>query len=488
MSAASPTSISRGAVLTISMRWTDRLIGFVSTLILARLLAPEDFGIIAMASLVVGLADVFLNLGVNVALIQNQDTTPSHYNTAWTLRLIQTAISAALLLVFSPFAAGYFGDPRVVPVLQLMALGMLLVGLENIGVITFQKEMRFGLDFRFMFLKRLVGFLVTILAAWLLRSYWALVLGALVGRAFGVMLSYQMHPMRPRLSFEKVKEIFSVSQWMLVNSIGSYLHLNLHKILVGRRATTTIMGGYTLADEISGMPTGEVLAPLNRVLFPAFVQVKHDLVELKRIFLLAQGVQTLLAIPASVGLALVAREAVIVLLGEKWLFISPYVQMLALASVIQAITTSGSYVMLTMGAHRAAAVITWVQVIFFMVAVFLVIPNSDALQIASLRVVTVFAGLSLAVWMLMRTLGNVSVTEIFFTILRPLLGTGLMTIAVLFVGSITQFNPGAALLLKVGTGLLTYPVAVVLMWGVAGKPAGAESYVLEKLTTLIYRK
>jgi lipopolysaccharide exporter len=173
MRGAGRTSVFKGAILTVSMRWTDRLIGFGSTLILARLLVPADFGVVAMASLVVGLADVLLSLGVNVALIRNHNATPAHYNTAWTLRLAQSAIAATVVFVAAPAAALYFNDPRIIPVLRFMALGMLLVGMENIGIITFQKEMRFGLDFRFVFLKRIVGFLTTILAAWLLRSYWA---------------------------------------------------------------------------------------------------------------------------------------------------------------------------------------------------------------------------------------------------------------------------------------------------------------------------
>ncbi len=489
MRGTGPTSVFKGALLTVSMRWTDRLIGFISTLILARLLAPPDFGIIAMASLVVGLVDVLLALGVNVALIQNRNATPAHYNTAWTLRLAQSAVATLVVFLVAPRAAIYFNDPRIIPVLRFMALGMLLVGMENIGIITFQKEMRFGLDFRFVFLKRIVGFLATIVAAWLLRSYWALVIGTLAGRSFGVLLSYRMHPMRPRFSLEKMKEIFSVSQWMLLNSLGNYLNRNLDKMLVGRRASAAIMGGYTLADEISSMPSTEVLAPLNRVLFPAFVEARQDLAELKRLFLLAQGVQSILGISAGVGLALVAHEAVLVLLGEKWLFVAPFVQVLALANVVESITTSGGYVLITMGRVRNAAAIHWLQVIFFATAVFLVWPNADAFQIALLRVLTVLMGLFVSVWMLMHTLRNVRLLDIMRSVLRPLLGTGVMALAVMSIGEVIHLAPLATLIVKIVTGVLTFPTALMLMWWVAGKPEGAESYLLDKaLAILQHRK
>lgn len=488
MHGAARTSVFKGAILTVSMRWTDRLIGFVSTLILARLLAPADFGVVAMASLVVGLVDVLLSLGVNVALIRNHNATPAHYNTAWTLRLAQSALAAAIVFVAAPAAALYFNDPRVIPVLRFMSLSMLLVGLENIGIITFQKEMRFGLDFRFVFLKRVVAFIATILAAWLLRSYWALVIGTLAGRSFGVLLSYRMHPMRPRFSLEKLKEIFSVSQWMLVNSIASYVNRNLDKILLGRRATATIVGGYTLADEISAMPSTEVLAPLNRVLFPAFVAAKNDLAELKRLYLLAQGVQSLLGISAGVGLALVAHEAVLALLGEKWLFVVPFVQVLALANVVEAITTSGRYVLLTMGKIRSAALVNWLQVALFAAGALLILPDGDAFQLASIRVVTVLAEFLVSLWLLMQTLSNVGVPDIIRTVLRPLLATGVMALAVSSIGQAIQLAPVAELIVKIATGMASFPAAILLLWWVAGKPSGAESYLLDKGLSILRRR
>jgi len=475
-----PTSVFKGAILTISMRWTDRLVGFVSTLILARLLVPEDFGIIAMASLVIGLLDALLDLGVNVALIQNRHTTTAHYDTAWTLRLIQTIISASVVLMAAHQAAVYFKDPRIAPVIQLMAAGLVLSGLENIGVITFQKEMRFGMDFRFVFFKRIAGFLVTMLAAWLMRSYWALVIGALAGRTLGVLLSYRMHAMRPRLSLAKLREIFAVSQWMLLNSVGNYLNSNLHNMLVGRRASAAIMGGYTLAGDISAMPSTELLAPLNRVLFPAFVAAKHDLAELRRLFLLAQSVQSLLGMPAGVGLALVAHEAVLILLGAKWLFVVPFVQILALANVVGAITASSNYVLMTMGKFRSIVLITWLQVIFFAIAVLFIPPGSGVLQIAWLRALTVLTGLLLSTWMLIRTLPNLSLPDLGRSILRPLLGISVMALAIISIGEVTTFAPFAALIVKVATGLLIYPAAIMLMWWGTNKPAGAESYLLDK--------
>jgi len=475
------TSVTKGAILTVSMRWTDRLIGFISTLILARLLAPEDFGIIAMASLVVGLVDAFLALGVHVALIQNNNADQAHYNTAWTLRLAQLSIAAALIFLAAPHAAVYFNDPRIIPVLRFMAVGMLLMGIENIGIVSFQKEMRFGMDFQFAFVKRIAAFVITITAAWVLKNYWALVIGNLAGRAIGVVLSYQMHSMRPRFSLEKVKEIFSFSQWMLVSSIAAYLNRSLDNMLVGRHENATVVGGYTLANEISAMPTTEVLAPLNRVLFPAFVEAKKNLDELKRLYLLAQGVQSLIGMAAGVGLALVANEAVAVLLGDKWMFVVPFVQILALAYVIESIATSAGYVLITLGRVRSAAFVSLLQVGLFAAGVFLILTDIEAYQLAVVRVAAVLAGLIVSFWLLKLALSNISLMDIIRTVIRPFLATGAMAMAVIAMGEVVHAGPLVELFIKIVTGVLSYPLAILLMWYLVGQPEGAELYLLNKV-------
>lgn len=471
-------SIARGAMLAVAMRWTDRAIGLLSTIILARLLVPEDFGVVAMATLVIGLTSVFLDLGVNIALIQNPDATKAHYDAAWTLRVIQTLCLGLVVWFAAPFAADYFGDPRVASVVRLLALGVVIGAFENIGVIAFQKEMQFGLDFRFMFVRRVVAFLATVTAAWLMRSYWALVIGTLVGQSLGVALSYWLHPMRPRFSTEKIREILSVSQWLLVRGIGAYLDNNLHRILVGRRASAAILGAYSIADEISAMPTGELLAPLNRALFPGFVRARNEPGELKRLFLLAQGVQSLIGIPAAVGLALVANEAVPVFLGERWQAAIPFVQLLAYAGALQAITVSIGYLMLTIGAVRLTAALVWIRVAAFVAGAFWVIPQSTALDLASLRLVCMAASLLGLVWLL-RTFREVRLREIVATVNRPILAVLAMAAALYWIdGAVTLGHP-AMLVLKIAAGMTIYSIAVFVLWQLAGRPKGAERYVLD---------
>jgi len=472
-------------LLTVTMRWTDRAIGISSTLILARLLMPEDFGIIAMASLAIAFADVVLAFSVHVALIQNQQATQAHYDTAWTLRLLQTIASMLVLILIAPLAADYFEEARLQLVLQLLSLTLLLAGLENIGIIDFQKHMQFGAEFRFRFLRRIITFAITVTVAVWLRSYWALVIGTLAGKAIGVVLSYWVHPMRPRISFEKFREIFHVSKWMMVNRIGVYFQKNLHKILIGRWSPTGTMGAYTLADEISSMPTGELLAPINRALFPSFAKVKDDPARLKEIFLLAQGVQTLIAVPAAAGLAVIAQEAVPILLGDNWDATIPFIQVLALVNIAQALTTSGVWVLIVIGRVRTSALFGWVQVALFAVLALTVFYESEAINIAWLRLLVGGTGLWLLLWLLVRGFPLLRAREVVANSFRPLLAAAVMALCVTYMATQLAVSIILALVLKVAVGAIVYTASIAALWRLAGRPPGAESYVLGKASSLI---
>jgi O-antigen/teichoic acid export membrane protein len=327
-----------------------------------------------------------------------------------------------------------------------------------------------------------------VILAWMFHSYWALVFSTLFGRCVGVVASYIMHSMRPRLSLEKFGEIFGVSQWMLINSIGNYINVNLHKTLVGRYSNATMMGGYTLSDEISSMPSTEILAPLNRILFPTFVRAKNDPVELKRHFLLAQGLQCLIAIPASLGLALVAGPAVQVLLGEKWMMVVPFVQILALTNIVQAISTSTGYILLSLGRNRNATVTTWTQVVLFGTIALLFLDHPEALQLAWLRLGCVVAGLLVALGILMRVMRNVSLFDMLRNVFRPLLGALAMAGVIRLVEPWAPAAPSLHLVLLIAVGALSYVITVLVAWAAAGRPQGAEAYLLEKINGALKRR
>lgn len=465
------------------MRWTDRLLGLFSTLILARLLVPEDFGLVAMAMVVVGLLDVLLDLGVGAALIQNSHADADDFHTAWTLRMLQSAVVAALLLACAPLVAHYYDDDRVTDILRVVAVTALVGGLENIGTVSFQKNMEFGRDFRFFFFKRMIGVVIGIAAALALRSYWALVLGSLVSRLAGVAISYQMSAFRPRISFARFSQIWSFSQWNLVVSVGTYLSTGIARFVIGRRDDAATLGAYSMGDEIASLPTTELLAPLGRVMFPVFAAAKHDPAEMLRLVSISLAVQTLVAMPAGIGLALVANDAIPVLLGPHWAASIPFAKIIALASIATALSHSGFHMLAALGRMKTLAAIMWSKVLLLLLLVVVVFPESGARGVA-LAVLGSAYGALIALPVLARhAVPGLGLRTMLKQAWRPLLSTAVMCSAVLATSRILDgAAPFVRLVVEVGVGAFVYGASVLALWRLAGSPPGAETYLLEKLT------
>jgi O-antigen/teichoic acid export membrane protein len=485
---SAPDSIARGAAIAVAMRWTDRLIGLASTLVLARLLVPADFGIVAMASLVVLLIDTVLDLGVNAALVQNRDAGRADFDTAWTLRLLQS-LSAGVLIAIAgaPLAADYFGDERVRAVLWVMALSVACGGLENIGIVALQKNMEFGREFRFTFLRRLGGFAVTIALALWLRSYWAMVVGALAGRVLGVVLSYALHAYRPRWSLARIRTLWSFSQWMLVRNIGAWGAQQIDKGAVGRRAGASTLGAYSLADDIAALPTTELLAPIGRALFPAFVRVAGDPEQLVAAFRRAFGVQALLALPAGVGLALVADRVVPLLLGPQWMLAVPLLQTLALISVATALSHCGVYLLLALGRVRALALVTWMQLGLLAALIAFAYPSAGAQGIGEIRLAVAVVSVGAFLGVVLHAVPALRWGDILHGAWRPAVGCAAMAATLTHVEiAISASGPGfgtqaLGLVLAVLLGAVAFAATLAVLRFVTGHWGAGEREILDRI-------
>jgi O-antigen/teichoic acid export membrane protein len=245
-----------------------------------------------------------------------------------------------------------------------------------------------------------------------------------------------------------------------------------------------MMGSYSVADDVAFLPSSALLIPLNRVLFPAFVLAKENLKELKRIFLLAQGLQALVGIPASIGLILVAGDVVHVLLGEKWLIAIPFIQVLAVVRIIAAITSSGGYLLTALGEFRAVAAFAWSRVSLFAFAAYFLFPEADAMGVAVLRAAFVVVALALFAFWVRHALPALRLSEMAVSVSRPLAAAGIMSAAVLSLAKFVSLPFVAALVIKVVVGALTYIAVVALLWKACGRPTGPETYLLDKLRRL----
>jgi len=462
------------------MRWTDRLLGTLSTVILARLLIPEDFGLVAMAMVAVGFFDVLLDLGVGAALIQHDHAGREEFSTAWTLRLAQCVVTALLLVALAPVVADYYDDPRVIDVLRVAAITVIVGGLENIGTVSFQRNMELGRDFQFVVFKRLVKVACTVGLAIAMRSYWALILGSLVSRLMGVGASYWMSRFRPHLTLSRISSIWTFSQWSLLTGIARYLNGAIPRLVLGGRANAAALGTYSVGEDIAMLPTSELLAPLGRVMFPAFAAAKNSQGELLRLVTLAQAVQALLAIPLSLGVVLVADDAIPLILGQQWTSAVPIAQIVALTGVASALGYSPGYMLTVTGRMHVLCGYTWAKTLLLVLLILLVFRGADAERIAMAGLVTSVIGLVALQAIAWKALPGFGGVRFWSQTWRPLVSAALMTLAVSAVSvALVDIERLPRLIAKVGAGVSVYGLSTLVLWLAAGKPLGAESYLLK---------
>lgn len=477
----------RGGVWMVGMRWATRLIGLVSTMILARLLVPEDFGIVAMAMIVVGFLEVFSYLATDLALIQNQDATREHYDAAWTVNILQALLLTAALFLLAEPAAAYFRDDRLVAVIRWLSLRALLQGFQNIGVVAFRKELDFAKEFRFWIYRRLIQFFITVGLALMLRSYWALVAGIVVGQAIGIALSYAMHPYRPRLCFRRMGELWNFSQWMLIFHVGRFLGLKTDQFVIGRLTGATSMGSYFVASEVATMPTHELAIPLGRGLFPAFAKLTRDPPELAKRFLFVLAALAIVFFSLGFGLAAVSEDAVAVILGDQWSDAAPLMEWLAIFGAFGGFAFGTQPLFIAVGKQRLFALLTWLNLVLLVPSMVLAAMSGSLVTIAMVRAFVAIAYAPVLFYYVTR-ITSVTGRQIVGTLWRPLIAALVMTAAVRLAHPRWIGVHVVSLAWDVAFGGIVFLTTLLVLWRVGGRPDGPERVLVDFARNRLRRK
>lgn len=477
--------IAKGAAWMVLFRLVDRSIGIVSTIILARLLLPADFGLVAMAMSVIAVIELATAFSFEMALIQKAEPQREHYDTAWTLNILVAAGGAAVTAALAYPAAAFYGDPRLVTVMLAIGAAWFISGFENVGTVNFRRDMDFSTEFRLLATKRMITFVVTISAALTFRSYWALVVGMATGRVAGVVLSYVMQPFRPRLSLQCTRELFSFSGWLLANNMAGVLINKTSHFFVGRMFGPQTLGAYTVGAEIAQLAHTELVAPINRAMFPGYSRLVSDLPAFRRTCIDATAAILLIALPVCVGVAALAGPVVRILLGEQWSQAVPVIEILAFAGAVTAVTSNNMAAYIALGRPHLTTVILAVRLALLAAMVAVFVGRLGLVAVAYAELVAAIGSLAISLPILFKTL-QISVREWLASLWRPLLASGLMGWAVheaaLFSGSAGGLGGALVeLLVAVPVGAVLYPLIVVALWVLSGRPESVEAIVLRKL-------
>ncbi|HEX5352510.1 MAG TPA: oligosaccharide flippase family protein [Rhodanobacteraceae bacterium] len=476
----------RGSSWAVLARWAIRGVGLVSTVILARLLTPKDFGIYAMGAIVTGFLRLCTELGPDTFVLRSREAPPELCDSAWTIQVIQGAVVGVLLMLAAPLAVDFFHEPRLTPVFFVMAGTAAVGGLQNIGMTLVRKDLDFAKDFRFLLYSRLFKFVAIISLAFVMRSYWAPVYGTFATAIMTVALSFGMHRYRPRLGLHRAREILVFGASMLISNIGAFFNTKADVVLVGHIGTTAGMGQYNVAAELGSMATAEIVTPVGRGLLPAYAKVAHDRKLLIAAYLKSIGAIALLALPLGAGLSAIAPDAVRVILGEQWLRAIPLLRWLAIYALLKSlIDTIVGRVLIVIGKEWLVSALGWVRVgiLVPLIAAAAVFQGVGAVPAAA----TLAATLALPIVMY-KVCGalDMPMRQLLACLWRPVVAAVLMAAVILALRPLIDILL-LRLFCEVLAGAATYVACLLLCWWVSGRPEGIEADCCKRVVARVRR-
>jgi O-antigen/teichoic acid export membrane protein len=309
-----------------SVKWSalasvlPRFITPVSTMILAGLLTPSDFGIVAVAMLVVALAQVVVGLGLGTAVVQRQTAVEEAASIAFGLSVAMAVLLYGALWWLSPVIANFYQIPALVNVIRVAGLTLFLSALVSIPTALLQRRLDFRLLFWIGAVPQIVTAIVSVAFALMGGGYWALVIGQLVGLAINVLLVWRASAWRPRCVFDGalVRSLLVFGLWIMASSFQSWLFLYGDNAIAGYFFGAQGLGVYALGFNIASLFPGMIVAPLAAIAYPAFSALQKDPYAVGRDLLKLQRLVAAILFPACFGLAALATPAVTLLYGDKW--------------------------------------------------------------------------------------------------------------------------------------------------------------------------
>jgi O-antigen/teichoic acid export membrane protein len=332
-----------GGIWATALNVSGRIFQLLTAILLARLLTPRAFGIVAIGMLVIIGLERFSKLGLDDALIYNRDSNVDRYlDTAWVMNATRGVILSAILFFSAPYVGSFYNEPIVTEILPVMAIGPLVLGLRNPGILYFRKDLVFHKEFVYDVSGEAAYFLAALAYALWSPTAWALVVGYLSRNVVRTFLSYVLHGYRPwpRFNLELAREMFDYGKWITGGSIANYIRNEGDDHFVGWLLASSSLGFYQMAYRLSNAPATEVTHVISSVSFPAYSEVQDDLQKLRTAFYKTVRISAFLAAPMAVGIAMVAPTFVKAVLGEQWMPMVVPMQVLAGYGMIRGFVSS----------------------------------------------------------------------------------------------------------------------------------------------------
>lgn len=454
-----------GVVWSVVRTLASRGMNTVVFIVLARMLDPAAFGLVALASVFVALMQVFVDQGFSQSLIQRPELDGAHLDSAFWASLAIGAALTGVGIATAGVVSDALGQPDLAPVLRVLSFGLLISALSSTPEAVLTRELAFGR----LALRKLVataaGGIAGVAAAVGGMGVWSLVLQIIVQGAVGAVVLWVATPWRPRLRFSRrhFRELFGFGSNVVLVTLLNFLNRRADDLLIGAVLGARALGIYSIAYKLLLLVTDVMTRAIDAVAFPVFSRVQLDPERMKRGYLMATRVSTAVAAPVFLAMAALAPEIVPLAFGDKWHAAVPVMQVLSFIGVLHASLFFNSTVLLAAGQARRVVVLTAVNAVSNVVA-FAAAVHWGIVAVAAAYVIRGYLLSPLPIMMVRRVVA-IRWSVLLWQVAPPFVCAVLMgAIQVMVRMALGSNVPDAATLaILVIVGATAYPVAMALL-------------------------
>ena len=325
-----------GVIWSSVERFSVQGIQFVFSLLIARILDPADYGLVAMLSIFLAVSQTFIDSGFNNALIRKADRTDTDYSTVFYFNIGISIVLYAILYISAPGIAKFYNQPQLVAITRVSMLALVASAIGSIQ----RTQITIRLDFRALANASLISTLCGGILGYIFArkgfGAWALVYYSLaisVGNTLLLWLMSPWHP-EPKFSISSLKSMFNFGSKLLLSGLLDTLYKNLYQLVIGKKFRSADLGNYSRAQQIVTFPSSNISEILNRVTYPVLCTVSGDEEQLKSTFRSFLRMGAYVVFPLMLGLAAVSKPLVLLVLGKKWAEIIPLMRILCLSYLL----------------------------------------------------------------------------------------------------------------------------------------------------------
>jgi O-antigen/teichoic acid export membrane protein len=326
------------------------VIQFISVIILARLLVPEDFGLVASVGPIVAFVGLLQNLGLQQALVQRKDISDRQLNQVFWVSALVGLGSSVVVAALAPAIAAFYGDQRMLGITIASALPLLLGSIAAVPLALMNRHLQFGQLALNDVITAAAGLLAAAIAAWAGMGYWSLVLGPAVAAVVALAAAWQVvrwTPSRPDLKVDG--DILSFGANLTGFNLVNFFSRNLDNILIGKYSGAIELGYYDRAYKLLLFPLQNITQPLTRVMVPLLSRIHEDKARFRDLYVRTNWLLAAVTMPGIAALTLTSEQVVALLFGPRWTAVAPIFAWLGIASLMQSVSSTTGWIFICQG-------------------------------------------------------------------------------------------------------------------------------------------